>query len=84
MTYLFVFCRYMNRPVMSSPGLYDPTSIMNADESNMSYNPGLLITGLFMYLQNTNKYVIQPWTTHYWSVHVSTKYKQICHTYVVF
>ena len=24
--------RYMNRPVMSGPGLYDPTSIMNADE----------------------------------------------------
>ena len=22
----------MNRPVMSGPGLYDPTSIMNADE----------------------------------------------------
>ncbi|KAH9406909.1 Protein cornichon 1 [Tyrophagus putrescentiae] len=24
--------RYMNRPVMSSPGLYDPTSIMNYDQ----------------------------------------------------
>ncbi|KAK5857986.1 hypothetical protein PBY51_011190 [Eleginops maclovinus] len=23
--------RYMSRPVMSSPGLYDPTTIMNAD-----------------------------------------------------
>lgn len=23
--------RYMNRPVMSGPGLYDPTNIMNAD-----------------------------------------------------
>lgn len=23
--------RYKNRPVMSGPGLYDPTSIMNAD-----------------------------------------------------
>ena len=26
--------RYMNRPVMSVPGLYDPTSIMNADTLN--------------------------------------------------
>lgn len=25
------FCRYMSRPVMSCPGLYDPTTIMNAD-----------------------------------------------------
>lgn len=24
-------CRYTSRPVMSSPGLYDPTTIMNAD-----------------------------------------------------
>lgn len=24
-------CRYMSRPVMSGPGLYDPTTIMNAD-----------------------------------------------------
>lgn len=24
-------CRYMSRPVMSCPGLYDPTTIMNAD-----------------------------------------------------
>lgn len=27
----FVHNRYINRPVMSKPGLYDPTSIMNAD-----------------------------------------------------
>lgn len=26
-----VCCRYMSRPVMSGPGLYDPTTIMNAD-----------------------------------------------------
>lgn len=25
------YFRYKNRPVMSGPGLYDPTSIMNAD-----------------------------------------------------
>jgi len=24
-------CRYTTRPVMSGPGLYDPTTIMNAD-----------------------------------------------------
>ena len=28
------FFRYMNRPVMSGAGLYDPTSIMNADTLN--------------------------------------------------
>ena len=28
------FLRYMNRPVMSGAGLYDPTSIMNADTLN--------------------------------------------------
>ncbi|KAL5008219.1 hypothetical protein ScPMuIL_013800 [Solemya velum] len=32
--------RYMNRPVMSSPGLYDPTSIMNADELNRAQKEG--------------------------------------------
>ncbi|XP_063700510.1 protein cornichon [Culicoides brevitarsis] len=26
--------RYVNRPVISGPGLYDPTSIMNADNLN--------------------------------------------------
>ncbi|TKC49876.1 hypothetical protein EI555_007592, partial [Monodon monoceros] len=26
-----VYYRYMSRPVMSGPGLYDPTTIMNAD-----------------------------------------------------
>ena len=26
-----VSLRYMSRPVMSGPGLYDPTTIMNAD-----------------------------------------------------
>ena len=25
------YCRYMTRPVMSGPGLYDPTTVMNAD-----------------------------------------------------
>lgn len=28
------FFRYVNRPVISGPGLYDPTSIMNADNLN--------------------------------------------------
>ncbi|XP_046577296.1 protein cornichon homolog 1-like [Haliotis rubra] len=32
--------RYMNRPVMSSPGLYDPTTIMNADELNRAQREG--------------------------------------------
>uniref|UniRef100_A0A3Q1F9A1 Cornichon family member 1 n=1 Tax=Acanthochromis polyacanthus TaxID=80966 RepID=A0A3Q1F9A1_9TELE len=29
--FLALGCRYMSRPVMSCPGLYDPTTIMNAD-----------------------------------------------------
>ena len=33
-------CRYLNRPVMSGPGLYDPTSIMNADTLNKCQREG--------------------------------------------
>ncbi|XP_064602573.1 protein cornichon homolog 1-like [Liolophura sinensis] len=32
--------RYINRPVMSGPGLYDPTSIMNADELSRAMREG--------------------------------------------
>ncbi|XP_052767685.1 protein cornichon homolog 1-like [Mya arenaria] len=32
--------RYKNRPVMSSPGLYDPTTIMNADQLNRAIREG--------------------------------------------
>ncbi|KAL3874877.1 hypothetical protein ACJMK2_037834 [Sinanodonta woodiana] len=32
--------RYASRPVMSAPGLYDPTSIMNADELNRAQKEG--------------------------------------------
>lgn len=32
--------RYTNRPVMSSPGLYDPTTIMNADELSRAMKEG--------------------------------------------
>lgn len=32
--YRFIFFRYKNRPIISGPGLYDPTSIMNADNLN--------------------------------------------------
>ncbi|ESO00918.1 hypothetical protein HELRODRAFT_185743 [Helobdella robusta] len=32
--------RYMNRPVMSCPGLYDPTTIMNADELSRGNREG--------------------------------------------
>lgn len=33
----FILCRYRNRPVMSGPGLYDPTSIMNAGRLNFYF-----------------------------------------------
>ncbi|XP_013392729.1 protein cornichon homolog 1 [Lingula anatina] len=32
--------RYLHRPVMSGPGLYDPTSIMNADELSRAQKEG--------------------------------------------
>ena len=35
-----VYYRYMNRPVMSCTGLYDPTTIMNADELNRAQREG--------------------------------------------
>jgi len=34
--------RYLNRPVMSGPGLYDPTSIMGADSLNRYQKEGWL------------------------------------------
>ena len=36
----FTLSRYMHRPVMSGPGLYDPTSIMNADTLNKCQREG--------------------------------------------
>ena len=30
-TTIIILCRYMKRPVMSCPGLYDPTNIMDAN-----------------------------------------------------
>ncbi|XP_076442331.1 protein cornichon homolog 1-like [Babylonia areolata] len=40
--------RYMNRPVMSVPGLYDPTSIMNADELNRAQKEGWVKMGFYI------------------------------------
>ncbi|KAK3092523.1 hypothetical protein FSP39_003975 [Pinctada imbricata] len=37
---LYHIRRYINRPVMSGPGLYDPTTIMNADELNRAQREG--------------------------------------------
>jgi hypothetical protein len=47
--------RYLHRPVMSCPGLYDPTTIMNADELNRAQKEGWLkmafyIISFFYYL----------------------------------
>jgi len=47
--------RYMNRPVMSGPGLYDPTTIMNADELSRGQKEGWIklafyIISFFYYL----------------------------------
>lgn len=38
----------MNRPVMSGPGLYDPTSIMNADVLNKSQREGWIKLAIYL------------------------------------
>ncbi|XP_050405192.1 protein cornichon homolog 1 [Patella vulgata] len=40
--------RYMSRPVMSVPGLYDPTSIMNADELNRAQKEGWIKLAFYL------------------------------------
>jgi len=40
--------RYVNRPVMSGPGLYDPTTIMNADELSRSMREGWVKLGFYL------------------------------------
>ena len=40
--------RYMQRPVMSCPGLYDPTTIMNADELNRAQKEGWIKLGFYL------------------------------------
>ncbi len=40
--------RYMNRPVMSGPGLYDPTSIMNADTLNKCQREGWIKLAFYL------------------------------------
>ena len=41
-------CRYFNRPVMSGPGLYDPTSIMNADTLNKCQREGWIKLAFYL------------------------------------
>ncbi|KAH9507191.1 Protein cornichon 1 [Bulinus truncatus] len=40
--------RYINRPVMSGLGLYDPTSIMNADELGRAQKEGWVKLGFYL------------------------------------
>ncbi|VDO97596.1 unnamed protein product [Soboliphyme baturini] len=40
--------RYMNRPKMSVPGLYDPTTIMNADILNSAMRIGCIKLGFYL------------------------------------
>uniref|UniRef100_T1IWW1 Cornichon n=1 Tax=Strigamia maritima TaxID=126957 RepID=T1IWW1_STRMM len=49
------YLMYKNRPVMSSPGLYDPTTIMNADQLSKAQTEGwfklaFYLLGFFYYL----------------------------------
>ncbi|XP_045169224.1 protein cornichon homolog 1-like [Mercenaria mercenaria] len=40
--------RYSNRPVMSQPGLYDPTTIMNADQLNRAMREGWIKLAFYL------------------------------------
>lgn len=40
--------RYMNRPVMSGAGLYDPTTIMNADELSRAQREGWIKLAFYL------------------------------------
>ena len=40
--------RYLHRPVMSSPGLYDATTIMNADELSRAMREGWVKLGFYL------------------------------------
>uniref|UniRef100_A0A1I8A5L2 Protein cornichon homolog 1 n=1 Tax=Steinernema glaseri TaxID=37863 RepID=A0A1I8A5L2_9BILA len=40
--------RYMNRPVMSGPGIYDPTTIMNQDNLSKAYREGWVKLGFYL------------------------------------
>jgi len=40
--------RYKNRPVMSSPGLYDPTTIMNADNLAKCQREGWIKLAIYL------------------------------------
>ena len=42
------FSRYLKRPVMSGPGLYDPTSIMNADTLNQCQREGWIKLAFYL------------------------------------
>ncbi|KAF4526968.1 hypothetical protein B566_EDAN014346 [Ephemera danica] len=54
------FYRYRSRPVMSGPGLYDPTSIMNADVLSRCQREGWVklafyLLSFFYYLYGSKK-----------------------------
>ncbi|KHN76046.1 Uncharacterized protein T09E8.3 [Toxocara canis] len=40
--------RYMNRPVMTGPGIYDPTTIMNADQLQRALREGWIKLGFYL------------------------------------
>lgn len=40
--------RYMNRPVMREPGLYDPTTIMNQDELSRAQKEGWIKLAFYL------------------------------------
>lgn len=44
----FPLSRYVNRPVMSKPGLYDPTSIMNADVLSKCQREGWIKLAVYL------------------------------------
>ena len=45
---IFLSFRYMNRPVMSGPGLYDATTIMNADQLSRAQKEGWIKLAFYL------------------------------------
>lgn len=40
--------RYIRRPAMSGPGIYDPTIVMNRDETNRYTKEGFIKCGFYV------------------------------------
>ena len=44
----FIGCRYMKRPAISRPGLYDPTEVMNRANTSLYMKEGFVKIGFYV------------------------------------